>query len=223
LFRKLRWPDVGPVPCLVKPLTARALQHPNLPPLVGQLISSLAGPAVGLLARRSAVGEPIGATRHFDDRFTALWERVAAGFNLAVRRDAAYLNWKYIAPPHVRYSVAVLTRDAQPHGYAVYRHVREPRGQVTLLVDFLTDPQDATGFRSLVAFVDQEARAAGSDRIRTFVTHAAFRKVLRRSGYFPVKSTMEFVARINDIQVPDDFYRRRDNWHVTLGDSDQDR
>ena len=31
LFQKLRWPDVGPVPCLVKPLTRRALRMPNWP------------------------------------------------------------------------------------------------------------------------------------------------------------------------------------------------
>ena len=30
LFQKLRWPDVGPVPCLVKPLTRRALRRPDL-------------------------------------------------------------------------------------------------------------------------------------------------------------------------------------------------
>ena len=29
LFQKLRWPDVGPVPCFVKPLTRRALRRPT--------------------------------------------------------------------------------------------------------------------------------------------------------------------------------------------------
>ena len=59
-------------------------------------------------SRCSAQIEPI---RHFDQRFTELWERVAPSFGLAVRRDAAYLNWKYIEPPHVRYSVVALKRD----------------------------------------------------------------------------------------------------------------
>ena len=31
LFRKLRWPEPGPVPCLVKPLTRRALKRPTGP------------------------------------------------------------------------------------------------------------------------------------------------------------------------------------------------
>jgi hypothetical protein len=47
--------------------------------------------------------------------------------------------------------------------------------------------------------------------------------VLRRSGYFPVKSTVEFVVKINEVDVDRSFYENTDTWHVTLGDSDQDR
>ena len=62
--------------------------------------------------------------RHFDESFTRLWERIRGQFSFAVRRDAAYLNWKYIQAPHVRYSVAVLERDGEAAGYVVYRHKR---------------------------------------------------------------------------------------------------
>jgi hypothetical protein len=79
-----------------------------------------------------------------------LWERLADRFELAVRRDAAYLNWKYIEPPHVRYSVAALKREGRADGYAVYRHTQEPRGRVTLLVDFLADTHDEIGFKTLL-------------------------------------------------------------------------
>jgi hypothetical protein len=34
---------------------------------------------------------------------------------------------------------------------------------------------------------------------------------------------MEFVAKINAVGVPQDFYTSTERWHVTLGDSDQDR
>jgi hypothetical protein len=47
--------------------------------------------------------------------------------------------------------------------------------------------------------------------------------VLRKSGYFVVKSTMEFVIKINGAEVTPAFYENTDRWHVTLGDSDQDR
>jgi hypothetical protein len=180
-------------------------------------------PWVRLVSRTRPLQGEVRSIRHFDQTFTRLWERVGGRFAFAVRRDAAYLNWKYIQPPHVRYSVAALIRDEEAAGYAVYRHTQEPRGRVTLLVDFLTDPDDTAGFLTLLRWVDREARAADSDKIRTFALSDVFRRLLRKSGYYSVKSTMDFVAKVNAVSVPAAFYSSTADWHVTLGDSDQDR
>jgi GNAT superfamily N-acetyltransferase len=223
LFQKMAWPNVGPVPCLVKPLSRRALRRPTWPVGVNRLVSYLTFPWIRLVARSRPLQGEVQTIRHFDASFTRLWQRVSDRFPFAVRRDAAYLNWKYIQAPHVRYTIAVLLRDNDAAGYAVYRHVQEPRGRATLLVDFLTDPDDTAGFLTLVRWIDREARAADSDKIRVFAMHAGFRKLLRKSGYYPVKSSMEFVAKVNARSVAPEFYKATDGWHVTLGDSDQDR
>ncbi|HTL44073.1 MAG TPA: GNAT family N-acetyltransferase [Vicinamibacterales bacterium] len=223
LFQKLRWPDVGPIPCLVKPLSRRAFRHPRWPTAINRLISAVTFPVVLLVARSRPLRAEVRLVPRFDDSFTELWDALAPRFDVAVRRDAAYLNWKFATAPHVRYTMAALLRQGKVAGYAVYRHVHEPRGRVTLLVDFLTDPDDENGFTTLLRWVDREAREADSDKIRVFALHAAFRRLLKKSGYFQVKSTMEFVIKVNDAEVPHDFYENTDGWHVTLGDSDQDR
>lgn len=223
LFQKLRWPDVGPVPCVVKPLTRRAFRRPNWPVGVNRLVSALMLPIVKIVARTRPLAAEVRMIDRFDESFTRLWEELAPKFALAVRRDAAYLNWKYVHAPHVRYSIAALRREDRNVGYAVYRHIHEPRGRVTLLVDFLTDPADEAGFATLLRWVDREARQADSDKIRGFAMHAGFRRILRRSGYFQVKSTLEFVVKVNGVNVDPSFYENTDDWHVTLGDSDQDR
>jgi GNAT superfamily N-acetyltransferase len=223
LFQKLKWPDVGPVPCLVKPLSRRALSIPHWPIAINRLLSAVTLPVVKLLGRPQPILGEVEPVHRFDASFTVLWERLAPKFDFAVRRDAAYLNWKYVEPPHVRYWIVGLKANDGYSGYAVYRHVREARGRVTLLVDFLVDPDDESGFRTLLGWIDREARAADSDKIRTFAMHAGFRKILRRAGYLQVKSTMEFAAKVNAIEVPADFYQEPEGWHVTLGDSDQDR
>ena len=52
LFQKLRWPDVGPLPCLVKPLTRRALRRPNWPqPLNRARVGAVTLPIVKIVAR----------------------------------------------------------------------------------------------------------------------------------------------------------------------------
>ena len=222
LFQKLRWPDVGPVPCLVKPLTRRALRRPGWPVALNRLVSAVTLPVVRIVARSRPLPAEVRVIHQFDDSFTALWEEIAPQFDLAVRRDAAYLNWKFVGAPHVRYAIAALRRDDRNRGYAVYRHVHEPHGRVTLLVDFLAHPEDEAGLSALLRWVDREARHADSDKIRAYALNAAFRRVLRRAGYFQVKSAMEFVVKVNGIDLDPSFYERTDRWHVTLGDSDQD-
>lgn len=223
LFEKLGWPAIRTVPCLVKPLTRRALRRANWPVPINRLVSAITYPFVRFVARTRPLRAQVEPIRRFDSRFTDLWRRVAPAFDLAVRRDAEYLNWKYTEPPHLRYSIAALKRDETIGGYAVYRHVHEPRGRVTLLVDFLADPADRIGFETLLRWVDREARAADSDKVRALCLHAGFRRLMKRSGYFNVPSEVDLTARVNGVPVPDDFYQRTDDWHVTLGDSDQDR
>ncbi len=70
---------------------------------------------------------------------------------------------------------------------------------------------------TLLRWIDREARAHDSDKIRTFALHEGTRRLLRKSGYYSVKSTMDFVAKINAVPVPADFYKATDHWHVTLG------
>jgi GNAT superfamily N-acetyltransferase len=223
LFQKLKWPDVGPVPCLVKPLSRRALRRPTWPVPINRLVSYVTLPWVRLVSRSRPLEGTVRPIRHFDDRFTGLWERVRDKFAFAVRRDARYLQWKYIQPPHVRYLVGALERDGDIAGYVIYRHAVEPRGRVTLLVDFFADPDDASAVTTLLRWIDREARAADSDKIRAFSMHEGFRRHFRKSGYYSVKSTMEFVAKINAVDVPASHHTNTGRWHVTLGDSDQDR
>lgn len=223
LLEKLRWPNVGPLTALVKPLSRRAFRMPTWPVPVNRFVSYVTLPIVRLAARTRPLEGQVRVIRHFDERFTALWKRVAGRFAFVVRRDASYLNWKFIQPPHVRYTVAALEHADEVAGYAVYRHVAEPLGRVTRLVDFLTDPDDTSGFFTLLRWVDREARAADSDKIRTWVTHDGFRRLFRKSGYFVQRSTLELVAKINAVPVPADYYQSADKWHVTVGDADQDR
>jgi predicted N-acetyltransferase YhbS len=223
LFQKLHWPDVGPVPCLVKPLSPRALVQPGWPPLLRRAVSVAAAPILPVFRSRRSPDPHIKRVDHFDDRFTELWRRVAPKFDLAVRRDAAYLEWKYVEPPHVKYSIAALARGEGIQGYVVYRHAEEARGRVTLLVDFLADPDDRPAFWALLQFVEHEAVEVGADKVRTFVMNAAFRRIMQMRGHVRVASSVQFVAKVNAVQVGPEFYADTSRWHITFGDSDQDR
>ena len=222
LLDRLHWPPSRILPCLVKPLTRRAVRLPNWPTPINRLVSAITLPVIRIVSRSRPLRAECEPIRRFDTSFTALWEKLAPKFDLAVRRDAPYLNWRYIEPPHVRYSIVALKRQGEVHGYAVYRHRHEPLGRVTMLVDFLVDPDDVSGLKTLLRWVDRAARAEDSDKVRCYSMHGAFRRVLRRNGYFNVKSTLEVSVKVNAVQVPKGFYDDTDGWHITSGDSDQD-
>jgi hypothetical protein len=222
VVERLHWPAAHTLPTLVKPLTRRAVRLPNWPNSINRIVSAVTLPVVQIVSRSRPLRAECEPIRRFDTTFTALWERLAPKFDLAVRRDAPYLNWRYIEPPHVRYSVVALKRQGEVHGYAVYRHRHEPLGRVTMLVDFLVDPDDVAGLKTLLRWVDRAARAEDADKVRCCVMHGVFRRVLRRNGYFNVKSSLEVGVKVNAVQVPKGFYEDTDGWHITLGDSDQD-
>jgi hypothetical protein len=219
---RLRWPDSQTLPCLVKPLTRRAIRLPHLPTPLNRLISGLTYPLVQVMARSQPLWAECEPIRRFDSTFTALWERLAPKFDLAVRRDAPYLNWRYVEPPHIRYSIVALKRQGVLHGYAVYRHRHEPLGRVTMLVDFLVDPDDVSGFKTLLRWIDRAARTEDADKVRCYAMNGVFRRILRRTGYFTVRSTLDVAAKINAVQVPRGFYDQTEGWHITYGDSIQD-
>jgi hypothetical protein len=219
---EMRWPKSQPLPCLVKPISRRALRIPTWPVSINRFVSAVTLPLVRIVSRSQPLREEVEAIRRFDSRVDRLWDRLGSRFTLSVRRDARYLNWKYAEPPHVRYSMALLRRGEDVDGYVVYRHLREPQGRVTQIVDLVADPADERGIKTLARWVDREARLDDSDKIRCYATHASLRRVLRRSGYFVVKSGIDLTVKVNAVPVPKDFYESADDWHFTLGDGEMD-
>lgn len=217
------WQDVGVLPCLVKPLSRRAFWQARWSSSVNRVVSAITLPVVKSVARVRPLAEEVAPIRRFDASFSALWEELGSRFDLAVRRDESYLNWRFRLAPHVRYSVGSLMRRGKPAGYVVCRHVQETRSRMTLLVDFLAAPDDERGLSTLLRWVDREALAADSDKIRCYCLHRGFRRILKRNGYFASRSRLGLFVRLGAPTVPAGFHRRPDRWHVTLGDSDIDR
>src|SRR5688572_3832209 len=169
---EMGWPKSQPLPCLVKPLSRRAFRIPTWPVMINRLVSAIALPIVQVVSRTQPLKEEVEVVRRFDARADRLWDKLAGRFTLAVRRDARYLNWKYAEPPHVRYAMALLRRGDEVEGYVVYRHLREPQGRVTQIVDLVADPADERGNKTLARWVEREERMDDSDKILSYVSDA---------------------------------------------------
>src|SRR4029450_6051174 len=98
-----------------------AFRHPRWPVAINRLISALTWPLVLIVSRTRPLRAGVRVIRGFDDSFTDLWERLTPKFDVAVRRDAAYLNWKFATAPHVRYTIAALVPDGKTARYCVHQ------------------------------------------------------------------------------------------------------
>jgi len=215
---EMRWPAAVSVPCLVKPISRRALRLPHWPVALNRLVSAVTLPFVRLVSRLQPIVDEIESVRRFPAEVDTLWAEVRDSFDVAVCREATYLNWKFLEAPHVRYHVALLRRDGQLRGYVVYRHGREPQGRVTTIIDLLAHPGDVRTIAALASWVDREARSEDVDKVRCYVTHKGFRRALRRLGFFAVRSDLALTVKVNAVSVAPAFYTDTERWHFTLGD-----
>jgi len=228
LFRKLNWEDVGPVPCFSKVLDARGLLSRRL----GAAGAALLAPFVSLFlwlvfperkTRAPAMVVARAVTEPFDDAYDALWERVAPYFDFIAERKARYLEWKYRRVPHVSYDVFEAHRDGELSGYIVLRLTERNGVSLALLVDLLAHPEDKVTIGALLDQAFAWARERGAARMQTFTFDRRFASRLTNKGFMRIVSPMQFCVRVRSDHVDDRFFRDTSRWHVTFGDSDQDR
>jgi GNAT superfamily N-acetyltransferase len=228
LFRKLQWADLGPVPCYSKVLDPRALLGRRLPSFLasalGPLLEALLWLAFPARPTRGAADlqlQPLRAS--FGPEYDALWEKASSKFDFVAERKSDYLEWKYRKPPHVQYDIfeARKGRSGELTGYVVLRTTIRNGVRLALLVDLFADPEDATTLGALLSRAIEYARAAGAARLQAFTFDRRIAARLLAKGFFLIASPMQFCVRIKG--APAEFFRDTSRWHVTFGDSDQDR
>jgi len=224
LFRKLRYRDVGPVPFFQRIMDARAVARRR----VGSAAGVVVGPLLGL-ALRVAGGAGGGSTEGVDIRpitafspeYDTLWERARGSYSMCVRRDAAYLQWKYGDCPHRRYQLWEARRGGELTGYAVSREVDHGGIRLGWLLDAFTHAGDRASRDALLDAVTARFRSEGVARAQAFAMNRALGDALRRHGFWPGRSPMQFCVRA---RVPsDEVFGSTEGWQVVFGDSDMDR
>jgi hypothetical protein len=224
LFGKLGYEDVGPVPFYQKVLDAKAVASRRLGSGLGTMVAPFLDWGLGVRypdrggGPRAVEVKPI--TR-FEPGYDRLWERVRGSYGMCVRRDAAYLNWKYADCPHRRYALREARRSGELVGFAVSRY-EDFRGlRLGWIIDVFTDVADDGARDSLVAATLDDFRAAGVARVQAFSMNAALGRALVGRGFMTGTSPMQFCVRARAAAA--EVLADRGRWHVVFGDSDMDR
>jgi len=224
LFKKLAYRDVGPVPFFQNVLDPKAVAVRRL----GGTLGTAAAPLLGLAWKTlhpetpaAASGVLVRTVTGFDAGYDTLWERAKGGYAMCVRRDAAYLEWKYARCPHRRYVLREARREGELVGFAVSRD-EDYRGlRLGWIVDVFAEVSDHAARDALIAAVLQSFREAGVARAQAFSLSTALQQDLVARGFGRRPSPMQFCVRS---RVPSDgVFEDVGRWHVVFGDSDMDR
>ena len=227
LFRKL-FTDVGPVPSYLKILDASAVARRKW-----GAAGALAGPVLGLgLALFSQGPAQSGAidVRPADaigDEYDDLWLRVRASFTTAVRRDARYLRWKYLACPFRQYRVLEARRAGELAGFVVVRSEGDASFRRGVIADLFCDTRDVATQDALIASVLDGFRAQALVRAEACGFNARLGAALKRHGFRSGATAVQYCVAYrgtpDGMGGPKTVISDTANWNLFLGDGDLDR
>ena len=225
LFQKLRYEDVGPVPFYQKVLDPRAVVARRAGSALGALAGPLAGAALEVLhperPHADAASVEVLPVTGFSPEYDRLWSDARGSYAMCVRRDQAYLDWKYVRCPHRRYQVREARRSGRLVGFAVSRQEDYKGTRLGWVIDVFADAGDRGAKDALLGALLEAFREAGVARVQAFSMNAALGQDLERRGFFRGESPMQFCVRA---RVPSEaVFSEPGRWHVVFGDSDMDR
>ncbi len=155
----------------------------------------------------------------FGAEFDRLWEAVSPHFHALVRRDAAFLEWKYRQQPHVRYACLLARRGGEPCGYVIFRVGQPPERRLGIIADLFAAPSDGAAIRSLLAAAILYCKRQRVKDIVAASTIPAYQHGLVSLGFRRVKAvTPMFYCRLESAEI--EAALQPGAW--LLGKSDQD-
>jgi hypothetical protein len=156
-----------------------------------------------------------------------LWQEMAATVVCTVKRDASYLNWKYVRQPGQNF-VRLQLRDGDRVRAVAILGLRQPdeayKYRRAFLVDVVAPLTDSELLNDVARAAIDAAARAGADALSCMHISAPLSAALKNAGFRMRTPERHLLVRPADL---DDASRRAvlsaRSWFVTQGDSDIDR
>jgi hypothetical protein len=223
ILRRLGFRDLGYVPFYQAVLDPAAIVRRRFGALLGALARPLTTGVVWRTRRRRPLGPEIAVSMasSIGTEYDSLWERARGGFDACVRRDAAYVRWRYQESAHKPYAILEARRNGALTGFAVSRHEDLNGVRLGWIVDLFAESDDRATRDALLTAQMRAFADAGVARVQVLCTSDALAADLARHGFFKGAATGHLCARPNG--VSDLSSAGSGRWHIVFGDGDWDR
>ena len=221
-FERLEWQSLDPVPMLFRPLrVGYVLSRLGLPARV----AALAGEARLPLPRvRLPRGCKIREVADFDASFDALWERFAAGIGVCLRRDAAYLRWRF-RRPGAKYRVWAVDGERGTCGFVATALVAAPRVTAGYVMELIYEPERRDVGAALLAHALRELERSGAEvALASNFGHSPNHPAYRRAGFLSLPWRLRSEKIYFGVRAlaarEGELLRARKSWYVSCCDFD---
>jgi hypothetical protein len=222
ICKRLGFRDLGFVPFYQAVLDPAAIVRRRYGKVAGAAAAPITA-AMKLARRPRAVSRDIVVTpaTEIGTDYDRLWEGARETFAACVRRDAAYVRWRYGEAPHKAYRIIEARRGDTLTGFAVSRHEDYRGMRLGWIVDLFAASNEKATRDALIAQVMREFADANVARAQMLCTFAPLAEDLKRHGFFAGEAKGHLVARPNGVADSPAADPRR--WHIVFGDGDWDR
>lgn len=220
LFERMGWRNLGTVSHYRLLLDPGPFLADRWRDWRGRLLDALSRPAAWALAPSPVKeGERVLGWALLGE-LDALWARIGPSLGVAVRRDAAYVTWRYRTRPEGDYELLGLRMAGRLEGVAVLRH-RCKRGKVLgLLVDLWGDPAHLD---LLLRHAVRRFSERGAHAVHVFTGHGVLGAALGRTGFRAVPTSLYLMCGVKPGLDTPAALQDPARWWVLQGDGDQDR
>jgi GNAT superfamily N-acetyltransferase len=229
--RKSDWTLLSSPPLWIKPLKTESLLRLRAGnPSLRRAADLLLRPAVSLATRTRRRAGPVAKLERidkFDERFDQFCHAMAGQFEVMMRRDGRFLNWRYLERPSVSYVVYASTAAGDTvSGYVVARSRRMFGMHLGIIVELMVGRTDVEVGRALVGKVVDDLAHADADAIASVTPdHLPASDVLRREGFLRVPGRLAprgFPFMVHPTPGAPAGQRLMDmrNWYLSWGDND---
>jgi GNAT superfamily N-acetyltransferase len=162
------------------------------------------------------VSGQIAELDNFDRCFDDLWETLRSDYNVIVKRDRKYLNWRFHLNPLNRYRVFGYLEDGQLLGYVVFKQYQTDVD----IVDILANQESSAEYELVLAVLDF-CRQNGVDGVNIWIpVRHSLHLALEKIGFRHSQPVTYFGARIlkpSGVNLDATDIR---GWYYTMGDCD---
>jgi predicted GNAT family N-acyltransferase len=193
--------------------------------LIGKMVAAVTFLALGLrnlLERRPKKKglTDIEAVQNFDERIDRLWSLTNNQYDVIVKRDSEFLNWRYSPHTMLDYRKFIATRDDEIKGYSVLRKQEPGERNFGIIVDLYASRDDQQTIEDLIRhalqFFSKDVTA-----IACAVSIKEYQKALSNFGFLRMESAFPIFCCENS-SLADKLISLKDKCFFTKGDHDWD-